>query len=105
AAVTPPEPVAAPAPAPTPVPDGPVTLERMRAGWAEILSRLEGISRTSWLLASNAEVAGLDDDVLTLAFASQSDVAKFKQRAAGGGPSEDLRQAILAVLGIRVKYL
>ncbi|MBD8023436.1 DNA polymerase III subunit gamma and tau [Microbacterium gallinarum] len=103
AAVTPPEPVAAPAP--TPVSDGPVTLERMRAGWAEILSRLEGISRTSWLLASNAEVAGLDDDVLTLAFASQADVAKFKQRAAGGGPSEDLRQAILAVLGIRVKYL
>ncbi|MFB8145497.1 DNA polymerase III subunit gamma and tau [Microbacterium sp. NPDC056003] len=101
AAATPPEPVAAPAPAP----DAPVTLERMRAAWPQVLGRLEDISRTSWLLASNAEVAGLDDDVLTLAFASQSDVAKFKQRAAGGGPSEDLRQAILAVLGIRVKYL
>ncbi|MGL4257635.1 MAG: DNA polymerase III subunit gamma and tau [Microbacterium sp.] len=91
--------VAAPAPA------GPVTAQRMRDAWPEVLARLEDISRTSWLLASNAEVAGLDDDVLTLAFASQADVAKFKQRAAGGGPSEDLRQAILAVLGIRVKYL
>ncbi|WP_374311813.1 DNA polymerase III subunit gamma and tau [Microbacterium sp.] len=91
--------VAAPAPA------GPVTVQRMRDAWPEVLARLEDISRTSWLLASNAEVAGLDDDVLTLAFASQADVAKFKQRAAGGGPSEDLRQAILAVLGIRVKYL
>jgi DNA polymerase-3 subunit gamma/tau len=97
---------AAPAPAaPAPAAPGPVTLQRMRDAWPEVLARLEDISRTSWLLASNAEVAGLDDDVLTLAFASQADVAKFKQRAAGGGPSEDLRQAILAVLGIRVKYL
>lgn len=88
-----------------PEPSGPVTLQRMRDAWPEVLARLEDISRTSWLLASNAEVAGLDDDVLTLSFASQADVSKFKQRAAGGGPSEDLRQAILAVLGIRVKYL
>ena len=102
-----PVPASAPAvaPAAAPVPSGPVTLARMRDAWPEVLVRLEDISRTSWLLASNAEVAGLDDDVLTLAFTSQSDVAKFKQRAAGGGPSEDLRQAIIAVLGIRVKYL
>ncbi|MDY0910740.1 DNA polymerase III subunit gamma and tau [Microbacterium sp. CFBP9034] len=88
-----------------PRPTGPVTLERMRESWPEILTRLEDISRTSWLLASGAEVTGLDDDVLTLAFSSQADVGKFKQRSAGGGPSEDLRQAIVAVLGIRVKYL
>lgn len=92
----------APAPA---APSGPITVQRMRDAWPEVLARLEDISRTSWLLASNAEVAALDDDVLTLAFGSQADVAKFKQRAAGGGPSEDLRRAILAVLGIRVKYL
>lgn len=96
---------AASAPAPAPEPAGPVTVQRMRDAWPEVLARLEDISRTSWLLASNAEVSGLDDDVLTLSFSSQADVAKFKQRAAGGGPSEDLRQAILAVLGIRVKYL
>jgi DNA polymerase-3 subunit gamma/tau len=106
AAAAPAEPEPAPAAAPAaPQPSGPVTLQRMRDAWPEVLGRLEDISRTSWLLASNAEVAGLDDDVLTLSFASQADVAKFKQRAAGGGPSEDLRQAILAVLGLRVKYL
>lgn len=102
-------PTAAPtAPAPAsaaPAPTGPVTVQRMRDAWPEVLVRLEDISRTSWLLASSAEVTGFDDDVLTLSFASQADVAKFKQRAAGGGPSEDLRQAILAVLGVRVKYL
>lgn len=98
-------PAAATVPATPAVPAGPVTVQHMRDAWPEVLAKLEDISRTSWLLASNAEVAGLDDDVLTLSFSSQSDVAKFKQRVAGGGPSEDLRQAIVAVLGIRVKYL
>lgn len=84
---------------------GPVTLQHMRDAWPEVLGRLESTSRSSWLLASNARVVDLDGDVLTLAFQSQSDVAKFKKLAAGSGPSEDLRQAITAVLGIRVKYL
>ena len=87
------------------MPTGPITLDRMREAWPEVLSRLEDISRTSWMLASGARLLSLDGDVLTVAFGSQSDVAKFKQLAAGKGPSEDLRQAILAVLGIRVKYI
>lgn len=77
----------------------------MRDAWPEVLGRLEGTSRSSWLLASGARVVELDGDILTLAFQSQSDVARFKKLSAGAGPSEDLRQAILAVLGIRVKYL
>ncbi len=77
----------------------------MRDAWPEVLGSLETTSRSSWLLASGARVVDLDGDVLTLAFQSQSDVAKFKKLSAGAGPSEDLRQAILAVLGIRVKYL
>jgi DNA polymerase-3 subunit gamma/tau len=97
--------VEAPAPAPAPVPSGPVTVERMREAWQQILAQLEDISRSSWMLASGARIVSLEGDVLTLAFASQGDVAKFKQLAAGKGPSEDLRQAILAVLGIRVKYI
>lgn len=87
------------------VPAGPVTEQRMRDAWSEILGRLEGVSRSSWMLASGAKIVSLDDDVLTLAFSSQNDVSKFKQLAAGKGPSEDLRQAIMAVLGIRVKYI
>lgn len=99
---------AAPEPAPpstTAAPSGPVTLQRMRDAWPQVLGRLETISRTSWLLASGAEVAALDGDVLTLIFQSQSDVTKFKQLSAGAGPSEDLRGAIVAVLGLRVKYI
>ncbi|HVL61637.1 MAG TPA: hypothetical protein VM430_09560, partial [Microbacterium sp.] len=63
---------------------------------------LEEVSRSSWLLASGAEVSALEGDVLTLTFQSQTDVAKFKQLTAGDGPSEDLRGAIVAVLGLRV---
>jgi DNA polymerase-3 subunit gamma/tau len=84
---------------------GPITVRRVRDAWPEVLARLEDISRSSWLIASAAEVVALQDDVLTLAFQSQADVTKFKQLSAGQGPSEDLRQAIMAVLGIRVKYL
>ncbi len=101
---TPTVPVAEPESAP-PAPSGPITLQHMRDAWPEVLGSLETTSRSSWLLASGARVVDLDGDVLTLAFQSQSDVAKFKKLSAGAGPSEDLRQAILAVLGIRVKYL
>jgi DNA polymerase-3 subunit gamma/tau len=108
-AAAPAAPASAAAPAavdpPPSVPSGPVTLQRLRDAWPEVLGALEGISRSSWLIASGAKVAGLKDDVLTLSFQSQSDVAKFKQLSAGAGPSEDLRSAILAVLGIRVKYI
>ncbi len=96
----------APAPAPAaPAPGAPVTLQRMRDAWPEILGALENTSRSSWLVASGARVIAFGDDVLSLAFQSQSDVASFKKLSAGAGPSEDLRQAIMAVLGIRVKYI
>lgn len=57
------------------------------------------------MIASNARVRAFEGDVLTLAFQSQNDVAGFKKLVAGAGVSEDLRTAILAVLGVRVKYL
>ncbi|WP_029146407.1 DNA polymerase III subunit gamma and tau [Microbacterium luticocti] len=99
---TPPEPAA---PAAFAASGGPVTRARIDAAWPEILQRLEGINRTSWLIACTAAVVDFADDVLTLSFASAADVARFKKLQAGSGPSEDLRQAIQAVVGIRVKYI
>ncbi|MDY0827608.1 DNA polymerase III subunit gamma and tau [Microbacterium sp. BG28] len=87
------------------IPAGPVTVQRLRDAWPEVLGRLETISRSSWLIATAARVAALEGDILTLSFRSQSDIAAFKKRTAGAGPSEDLRQAIQGVLGIRVKYI
>ncbi|NYE19479.1 DNA polymerase III subunit gamma and tau [Microbacterium immunditiarum] len=94
-----PEPVA-PASAP---PTGPITLETVLVAWPDVLARLSDINRTSWMVAQTAQVVDLADDVLTLSFPSPSDLAKFKKLP--GGPSEDLRTAINAVLGFRVRYI
>ena len=87
------------------IPAGPVTIERMREAWPQVLTRVEAISRPSWLVVLAANLAALDDDVLTLTFRSPADLGKFKQRVDGAGPSEDLRTAIQGALGIRVKYI
>jgi len=114
-AATPEAPVSAPTQTPAPeapaavappiAPVGPITLAQVRDAWPEVLQQLEPVSRTSWMIATGAAPVAFADDVLTLGFQSQSDVASFKKLAAGKGPSEDLRGAILAVLGIRVKYV
>ena len=93
----------APALEPSAPPAGPITLETMRAAWPDVLARLSDINRTSWMVAQTARIVDLADDVLTLAFPSPSDLAKFKKLP--GGPSEDLRTAINAVLGFRVRYI
>src|SRR5690606_25956787 len=85
---------------------GPVTIERIQAAWADVLSRLEGISRSSWLLATAVQPLSFatESEVLTLGFTSQHDVAKFKGTTPGTGPSDHLRTAIEQVLGVRVKF-
>ncbi|WP_454148891.1 DNA polymerase III subunit gamma and tau [Microbacterium lacticum] len=90
--------------APTP-PAGPISIGQVRDAWPEVLQQLEPVSRSSWMLATAATPVAFQDDVLTLVFQSQADVAAFKKLAGGRGPSEDLRGAILAVLGVRVKYV
>ncbi|WP_226531491.1 DNA polymerase III subunit gamma and tau [Microbacterium paraoxydans] len=101
-----PAPVAAPEAGPV-VAQGPVTLERIAASWPAVLTRLESISRTSWLLATAVQplAYATDTEVLTLGFTSQHDVAKFKGTTPGSGPSDHLRTAIENELGVRVKYL
>ncbi|UTT52177.1 DNA polymerase III subunit gamma and tau [Microbacterium maritypicum] len=95
------------APAEPAVPQGPVTFERVRAAWPAVLTRLESISRTSWLLATAVQPLAYvtETEVLTLGFTSQHDVAKFKGTTPGSGPSDHLRSAIENELGVRVKYL
>ena len=95
------------APAEPAAPQGPVTFERVRAAWPAVLTRLESISRTSWLLATAVQPLAYvtETEVLTLGFTSQHDVAKFKGTTPGSGPSDHLRSAIENELGVRVKYL
>lgn len=105
AATDDPTPLEPTAPTPPAIPVGPIELGHVRDAWPEVLGQLEVSSRSSWLVVSTATVAAFDADVLTLAFRTAADLTAFKTRTPEGGPSEDLRQAIQAVLGVRVKYL
>ncbi|WP_182254082.1 DNA polymerase III subunit gamma and tau [Microbacterium esteraromaticum] len=98
---------AAPAPAADPVgTSAPVTFERIAAAWPAVLTRLETISRASWLIVTGIQPLAFDaaSEVLTLGFSSPSDVPKFKGTTPGKGTSDHLRTAIEQELGVTVKY-
>ncbi len=99
------EPEEAPAPEPEPAVAS-VTLHQMRAAWPQILDVVQRARRSAWMVVYASEARALDGDVLTLLFASDSDVQNFKQpHVANDGVSEVLRRAIIEVLGIRVKFI
>jgi DNA polymerase III subunit gamma/tau len=92
--------------APKPAPAGPVTIQQLKDAWPEILEAVQKVNRNSWLVAYTASPRSLDDDVLTLAFRSQNDVAGFRPKpGATETVSDHLRSAIVDVLGLRVKFL
>ncbi|WP_354500321.1 DNA polymerase III subunit gamma and tau [Mycetocola sp. 2940] len=110
APAAPPAPPAPPAPAARPPvtvkPVGPVTLQQLRDSWTEILDRVAATKRSAWLVAQTASVRGFSDDaVLRLSFPSAKDVEDFKHLNAGDGVSTIVRQAILDVLGVTVKFI
>ncbi|MDJ0376921.1 DNA polymerase III subunit gamma and tau [Cryobacterium sp. PH31-L1] len=88
------------------VPGAPVTLQQLKDAWPEILEVVKNEKTTAWLVVYTAHVLGLNGDVLALSFPSQADVDSFKQQKVPGmGTSDFLRTAIVAVLGLRVKFI
>ena len=104
-----PEPIAKPETAPVEqaaAPATPVTLAQLRDSWPEILEVVQKAKRTAWMVVYTSTPRVLDGDVLTLSFPSETDVSNFKERpTSGDSVSEQLRSAITAVLGIRVKFV
>ncbi|WP_199184010.1 DNA polymerase III subunit gamma and tau [Cryobacterium sp. Y57] len=87
-------------------PGAPVTLQQLKDAWPEILEAVKNEKTTAWLVVYTAQVLGLNGDVLALSFPSQADVESFKQQKVPGmGTSDFLRTAIVAVLGLRVKFI
>jgi DNA polymerase-3 subunit gamma/tau len=77
----------------------------MRDAWPEILESIKS-KRNAWMVVFTSQARALDGDILTVTFPSEKDVANFKKpQAAGDSVSEVLRTAILAVLGLRVKFI
>jgi DNA polymerase-3 subunit gamma/tau len=82
------------------------TLAQLRDAWPEILEIVQKAKRTAWMVVYTSTPRALSDDVLTLSFPSETDVTNFKERpTSGDSVSEQLRSAIAAVLGIRVKFV
>ncbi|WP_247597302.1 DNA polymerase III subunit gamma and tau [Leifsonia sp. PS1209] len=98
---------AAPAAPRAAAPVGPVTTQQVKDAWPQILDAVQRAKRSAWMVVFTAQVRSLNDDVLTLSFPSDNDVASFKQQQGTDtkGVSEYLRQAIVDILGIRVKFI
>ncbi len=90
---------------PEPVVAVPISLQQVKDSWPEILERVEKSRRSAWMVVYTAKPLAFADEVLTLSFPSENDVANFRPQVAGESASEILRQAIVDVLGIRVKFL
>jgi DNA polymerase-3 subunit gamma/tau len=97
-----------PPPAETPAPESapPVTLNQIKDAWPEILEIVKDSKRNAWMALAASTPRAFADEVLTVAFATEADVASFKQpQSPGESVSEQLRGAIHQVLGVRVKFL
>lgn len=91
---------------PAPGPTGPVSFQQLADSWTEVLEVVGKRKRAAWAVVFTAKPMGMKDDVLALAFPSQNDVENFrKPQSAQESVSEILRQAIVDVLGIRVKFI
>ncbi len=86
-------------------PVGAVTTQQVKDSWPQILDAVQRAKRSAWMVVFTAQVRSLNDDVLSLSFPSDNDVASFRQQGAGQGVSEYLREAIVEILGIRVKFI
>ncbi|WP_434318921.1 DNA polymerase III subunit gamma and tau [Leifsonia sp. P73] len=102
-----PEPVDAPAAPAAPAAVGAVSTQQVKDSWPQILDAVQRAKRSAWMVVFTAQVRALNDDVLTLSFPSDNDVQSFRQPQSQGGQgvSEYLRQAIIDILGIRVKFI
>lgn len=95
--VVPPEPASGPAPK--------LTAQQFRDAWPQILAAVEQQSRPAWTLISGAAVQHVENNVVTLAFPSQTTARSFRQAKSQHHAPDVLRQAIKDVFGVEVKYL
>jgi DNA polymerase-3 subunit gamma/tau len=85
---------------------GPVTTQQLKDAWPEVLEHVAEASRNAWAVVYTATVRALDGDVLSLSFPSANDVESFRGTPGSkDAASEVLRQAIVDLLGVKVKFV
>ena len=78
-----------------------ITSVELREAWPDILSAVNKVSKSAWMIAFALTVVDFEGDVLTLRFASQKDLDQFKTPDGG---SNAVRQAIFDLLGVQVRF-
>lgn len=86
---------------------GVVSTQQMKDAWPQILDAVQKAKRSAWAVVYSAQVRAVEGDILTLSFLSENDAQSFRQVGSSSGTSvsEYVREAILSVLGIRVKFI
>ena len=101
-----PPPAAAPEPSAASKPIGPVTLQLVKDAWPQVLEVVKAAQTNAWLVVATATVRKFENDVLTLTFPSENDIASFRPQAGQTqNVSDVLREAIQKLLGVRVKFV
>jgi DNA polymerase-3 subunit gamma/tau len=81
------------------------TLAEILEVWPAILEDLQE-SKGSWVVVNAARPVLLKDDVLTLEFSDKLWVDRFKEKPTSGtAVFEDLREAIVGALGVRLRFV
>lgn len=78
-----------------------VDTDALLAAWPRIVAEVSSISKPAWVLVSQLQPLAIDGEILTLQFASQTEVESFKNSR---GAPDALRSAIKSVLGLNVKF-
>ncbi len=96
AAPKPGAPAGQPTPAPAAAASASLGLADVRRIWPDLLEQVKKMRRFTWILLSqNAQVIGLDEQVLTVGFKN----AGARDSFVGGGSEEILRQAAIDLVG------
>ena len=97
-------PAAAPqssSPATAPIEIPALNIAQIQAEWADVITKLATISRSTWALAQSVKVIDFADNILALEFSTQADMDTFKKT--NGAPGH-LRSAIQDVIGINPQF-
>lgn len=93
-----PEPVAEPEPVSAPEPAGNLSVVDVRRLWAQVLERIKGMRRFTWvMLSQNAQVHGLDGNTLTIALVNTGARDSFLN----SGSADIVKQALIDELGVQ----
>ncbi len=81
----------------------PVTQDDLKQAWPEVMEKMKELSKAAWQIVYVMKPVAFDGEVLDIYFAQETDAQAFRD---GGSksPSELLRQAVIEVLGVKIKY-